>query len=67
MTTRRLELIEGSSKRFWEVEVDGASVTLRWGRLGAKAQSKTKTAATPAVAEAEADRLLRAKVAKGYV
>lgn len=58
---------EGGSSKFWEVRVDGASVTVRFGKIGTAGQTKTKTHAGPAEAEAEAAKLTREKTAKGYV
>ncbi|MCB9678240.1 MAG: DNA ligase [Alphaproteobacteria bacterium] len=62
----RLELSDGKSHKFWEVEVDGAEVTTRWGRIGTSGQSKTKAYASPAAAQADADKQAAAKRAKGY-
>jgi predicted DNA-binding WGR domain protein len=63
---RRFELSEGTSNKFWEIEVDGSSVTTRWGRLGTNGQSKTKEFASAAKAQAEHDALVREKTGKGY-
>lgn len=57
---------EGSAK-FWEVTVDGASVTVRYGKIGTAGQSKTKEHSSSAAAEAEAAKLIREKTGKGYV
>ncbi len=62
----RYEYVEGTSAKFWEIEVDGASVTTRWGRLGTAGQEKTKAFASPDKARAEYDGLIREKVGKGY-
>ena len=62
----RYELVEGKSAKFWEIEVGGASVTTRWGRLGTAGQEKTKVFASPGKAQAECDGLIREKVGKGY-
>jgi predicted DNA-binding WGR domain protein len=63
---RRLELVEGVSNKFWEIEVSDNDVTTRWGRVGTAGQSKTKTFASPAAAQKEHDDLVREKLAKGY-
>jgi predicted DNA-binding WGR domain protein/very-short-patch-repair endonuclease len=67
MGVHRLELIDGESRKFWEIEVTGASHTVRFGRIGSQGQSKTKTFADESAAQRDADRLLREKRAKGYV
>ena len=53
--TRRFEFIGGTSAKFWEVGVTGASVTVRYGRLGTQGQSQIKSLAD-AAARREADR-----------
>ncbi|HKA06510.1 MAG TPA: DNA ligase [Gemmataceae bacterium] len=64
---RYFEFIEGTSSKFWEVSVSGNDVTTRWGRIGTDSQSKTKTYADAAKAQAEADKLIEEKTGKGYV
>ncbi|MFT4187687.1 MAG: DUF4132 domain-containing protein [Aeromicrobium sp.] len=64
---RRFELVEGTSAKFWQVCVDGADVTTRWGRIGTNGQTKTKESASAAAAEAEARKLIDQKTKKGYV
>lgn len=58
---------EDGAAKFWEVTVDGADVTVRFGKLGTAGQTRTKTLASAAAAEAEAAKLVREKTAKGYV
>jgi DNA ligase-1 len=64
---RHFEFRDGSSDKFWEVSVGGCDLTTRWGRTGTAGQSKTKTFADAAKAQAEADKLIAEKAAKGYV
>jgi len=64
---RRFELVEGTSSKFWEIAVDGASYTTTYGRIGTSGQSTTKTASSPEKAQAEADKLVTEKTKKGYV
>jgi DNA ligase-1 len=64
---RYFEFVEGTSSKFWEVSVAGSDLTTRWGRIGTDGQSKTKTFADPAKAQAEADKLVAEKTDKGYV
>jgi DNA ligase-1 len=56
---------EGASK-FWEVQVQGAEVTVRWGKIGTTGQRKTKTLVSPDAAIREAEGLLAEKLSKGY-
>ncbi|MCB9600149.1 MAG: WGR domain-containing protein [Sandaracinus sp.] len=64
--SRRFELDDGKSSKFWEIALDGCEVTTRWGRLGTSGQSKTKAFATEAKAQAEHDKLVAEKTGKGY-
>ena len=63
---RRFEFKEGSSNKFWEVSVAGSTLTVRFGRVGANGQEKTKRFASGALAEKEQEKLIAEKVAKGY-
>src|SRR5690606_7494683 len=64
---RRFELVEGSSSKFWEIAVEGASVTVRFGRIGTNGQTQTKPFADAAAAVKEQDKLVKEKTRKGYV
>lgn len=64
--TRRFEFVGGSSAKFWEVQVSGSDVAVRFGRLGTQGQSQTKSFADPAAAQRHADKLIGEKTAKGY-
>ena len=63
---RRFELIEGSSRKFWEVTHEGSAVTVRYGRIGSAGQSQTKGLADEAAARNHVEALVREKVGKGY-
>lgn len=64
---RRFEMVDGSSSKFWEIELSDVSFDVRWGRIGTGGQSQTKTFATAAKAQAEYDKLIKDKTGKGYV
>lgn len=64
---RRFELTDEKSNKFWEVDVSGKSFTVRYGPMGANGKTQTKSLATAAAARAEAGKLVRSKLAKGYV
>lgn len=63
---RRLELVEGKSSKFWEIEQDNASIIVRYGRIGTQGQSQTKTFDSPARAAREMEKLTSEKLRKGY-
>lgn len=63
---QRFELIEGKSSKFWEVEIQGATLAVRFGRIGTNGQSQTKEFADTAAVEKERDKLIREKTGKGY-
>ena len=58
---RRFEFVEGSSSKFWEAAVEGASLTVRWGRIGTDGQTQTKSFPTEAKAQTEHDKLVKEK------
>lgn len=66
MASRRFEMVEGASSKFWEISVDGASFTVTFGRIGTAGTAKTTACASAAEAQAEADKLVREKTKKGY-
>ena len=63
---RRFEFVEGSSKKFWEIELQGTEFTVRWGRIGTDGQTQQKSFANTAKAQAEHDKLIAEKQKKGY-
>ena len=63
---RCFELVEGSSNKFWEVARDGCSVTVRFGRIGAGGQAKTKLIHAKTSPGAMPTALIEEKLAKGY-
>jgi predicted DNA-binding WGR domain protein len=63
VATRRFELIEGSSSKFWEIAVSGTAYTVTYGRIGTAGQSKTKKVKDAAK---EAAALVAEKLKKGY-
>ncbi len=63
---RRLELVEGASSKFWEIELEGSGFTVRWGRIGTNGQTQQKNFATEQKAKDEHDKLLAEKLKKGY-
>ncbi|MCB9655763.1 MAG: DUF4132 domain-containing protein [Deltaproteobacteria bacterium] len=62
----RFEFVEGSSNKFWEIEIDGVSLTTTYGRIGSKGQTSRKTFDSAEKARAEHDKLVKEKTKKGY-
>ncbi len=62
-----LELSEDAgSHKFYEVLVDGKTLTIRYGRIGDAGQSKVSECASPEKARAEAAKKIAEKTKKGY-
>ena len=64
---RRYEFTEGSSKKFWEIELEDEAFTARWGRIGTEGQEKEQSFDSAADARRAADKLIAEKEKKGYV
>src|SRR5207244_3346371 len=66
MAKRHFEFKEGSSNKFWEVELNGESLTTWWGRIGTAGQSKTKDFGDVGEAKKAYDKLVGEKLKEGY-
>jgi len=64
---RTFQYSDAKSHKFWTIEVSGGSFTVTYGKVGASGQTQTKSFAGPEKARAEADKLIREKLKKGYV
>ena len=64
---RYFELSDAKSSKFWEINVSGKRITVRYGKIGTDGQTTSKEIATPAEAKAQADKLIMEKTKKGYV
>jgi predicted DNA-binding WGR domain protein len=64
---RRLEFVEGTSSKFYEVDVAGTSVRVTFGRIDTSGQSQTKQFANAAEAQQHAEKQIAQKLKKGYV
>jgi len=64
---RMFEFTGGSSRKFWEIILDGSEFAVRFGRIGTLGQSQTKRFADEATAKREAEHLIAEKLKKGYV
>jgi predicted DNA-binding WGR domain protein len=65
--TRRFECVEDGAAKFWEVSIEGAAMTVRFGKKGTNGQSKTKDLGSAEAAAKEAESLIKEKTKKGYV
>lgn len=63
---RTFSFVEGPSDKFWHIDVNGASITVNYGRAGTKGQTKTTEYSSSDKAETEAAKLIASKVKKGY-
>jgi DNA ligase-1 len=66
-TKRRFEFVGSSSDKFWEIEVAGTDVTVRFGRCGTNGQTNANTFSDDSGAKKRADKLVEEKLGKGYV
>ncbi|WP_033218837.1 DUF4132 domain-containing protein [Kitasatospora phosalacinea] len=64
---RRWELVGGGSAKFWEAGADGASVRVRYGRIGTEGRLQVKELADAAAAGAHLAKLVAEKERKGYL
>ncbi len=64
---RYFEFVSGTSSKFWEITQNGTQHTVRYGRIGAKGATKTKTFGDEASMQASAEKLITQKTGKGYV
>jgi predicted DNA-binding WGR domain protein len=63
---REYQLVEGSSQKFWAIELDGARHTVQFGRIGTAGQTQVKKFKTPEEAQKAYVKLVHEKVNKGY-
>ena len=63
---RRYEFKEGTSSKFWEIELEGETVTTRFGRIGAAGSTATKELDSASAARGAYDKLVAEKTKKGY-
>ena len=63
----RYEFSEGTSNKFWQIDLSGKSFTTTYGKIGTGGQTTVKTFKTDAEAKKEYDKLVAEKTKKGYV
>ena len=57
---------KGEANKFWNVEIDDATYTVSFGKIGTKGRQNSKTLATTASCEAEVAKLIADKTRKDY-
>lgn len=60
------EFSDGSSNKFWEISLEAAKVTTRYGKIGSDGQSTPKTYKSGGEAKSEHDKLVAENTKKGY-
>ena len=63
---RRFEYDDGNSRKFWEIDLEGRTVSVRFGRLRTQGASQVKDLGSTGAAQAHHDRMIAAKLKKGY-
>ncbi len=66
MKIREFQFSEGTSNKFWRIEVKDNAFTVVYGRVGTGGQTQTKEFDSNAEATKAADKLISEKVKKGY-
>src|SRR5215213_7674119 len=66
MQVRTFEYSDARSHKFWNIELQGKSFTVTYGRVGSKGQTQTKDFPSEDRARKEYDKLIAEKLAKGY-
>jgi DNA ligase 1 len=64
---RYFEFVDDKSSKFWELTVESANVTVRFGKIGTAGQSKTTSFADDQAALMQSAKLITEKTAKGYI
>ena len=67
MNRREFQFSEGSSNKFWSIELRDQSFIVHYGKIGTNGQAQEKTFATADAAKKEHDKLIAEKTKKGYV
>lgn len=63
---KHLKFIDGTSDKFWEIQTDGLTHVVTYGRNGTAGQSKSKSFSTEEACLKDAEKLITEKQKKGY-
>lgn len=66
MSRREFQFKDDKSDKFWNIELNGDSFAVNYGRSGTAGQTKEKTFESAAKAQAEHDKQIASKLKKGY-
>jgi predicted DNA-binding WGR domain protein len=66
MARREFHFQDGTSNKFWTIELGAKSFTVQFGRMGTAGQTQTKEFSSEAAAQAAYDKLVAEKIKKGY-
>ena len=66
-TSASLVFKDGTSNKFWRIELDGKEHTVCFGRVGTDGQTQTKSFDSEEAAKKSCDKLIAEKRKKGYV
>ena len=58
---------DGKTSKFWTIEINGKSYTVRYGKTGTSGQTASKDFDTEETCQKEADKKIKEKTGKGYV
>jgi uncharacterized protein (TIGR02996 family) len=64
---RKFTYSDTKSNKYWNIELTGSQFTVTYGRVGSTGQTQTKAFKDAAAAKKEHDKLVKEKLAKGYV
>jgi predicted DNA-binding WGR domain protein len=67
MIERELIYMDAKSSKFWKIRQEGNSHTVTYGRIGSAGQQSAKSFDNEAAAAKDAEKLIKEKLAKGYV
>src|ERR1700745_2307671 len=64
---REFKFSGDKSYKFWKIELEGSTYTVRFGRIGTKGQTKTKEFPRPEAAQQAYDKIIAEKQREGCV
>lgn len=64
---RELIYMDAKSSKFWNIQLEGSSHTVTYGRIGSTGQTSSKSFAGEEAARKDFDKLVKEKLGKGYV
>jgi DNA ligase (NAD+) len=64
---QRFEFVDEKSSKFWEIRIQGASVEVRYGKIGTSGQAQTKEFGDEPAAQKHAEKVMGEKLRSGYI